>query len=304
MRKTKCIISFLLVLMLVFSMSITSLAKPNKIKNQTNKKQQGLSQNSIKEVEVNDNEETNPEISEKKLRKEIKKSIKELKEAAKKAYSQEEIQRLEELVSEIKTQYPGVKVLPVENIISKNMNMKFDTPPVIKEGRTLIPVRALTQAFGANVSWNGEEKKVTIVKDDTELVLEIDSNIAYLNDEEIELDVPAEIMSNRTVVPLRFIVESMGLELEWDEETETIEITDEEVISEEEQGTNDEIVNEEEQTTDGEVVPEDGTATDEQITVDEEPTTEENTETDTTTQQDTQTDNNQLDETQTTEITN
>ena len=280
MKKIKSFVSILLVLMLVLASPVNSLAgskkggskshgssksktksvsvKGKSIKSESNKSEKDnksekkqtkttiqQTNESIEQDETTEEDESNdgeikPVKVDKKLKKELKSSIKQLKEAAKKAYSQEELTKLQESLNEIKANYPGIKTIPVENIISKRMNVKFDTPPVIKDGRTLIPVRALTQAFGAQVNWNAEEKKITILKDDVEMVLQIDSNITYVNGEEVEIDVPAEIMNSRTVVPLRFIVENMGLKLNWDDETETIEITDEEVIIDEDDVTNQE----------------------------------------------------------------
>lgn len=188
-----------------------------------------------KEEDADDEEKTpeeraakKAEIAEKKaLKKEMKTEVKELKKMAKRAYSEEDIAAMEEKIEELKEKYPGIKVVPVENIVSKNARIKFDTPPVIKEGRTLVPVRALTEAFGAEVSWNEEEKQVVIVKEGVEMKINTQDKLAYLNGEEVELDASAEIMNGRTVVPLRFVVESMGLDVNWDEETGTIEIEEE-----------------------------------------------------------------------------
>ncbi|MBB6217978.1 hypothetical protein HNQ80_004115 [Anaerosolibacter carboniphilus] len=168
-----------------------------------------------------------------KTKAEIKKEIKNLREAAKQAYTEEEVQKINESIEAIKASNPNVKVIPVENIISKNMKIKFDTPPVIKDGRTLVPVRALTQAFGAEVGWNSETKEVTISKGDVEIVLKLGSNIAIVNGQEVEIEVPAETINSRTVIPLRFIVESLGLKTNWDEDSETIEIIDEDQTTDE-----------------------------------------------------------------------
>ncbi|AFS77254.1 copper amine oxidase-like protein [Gottschalkia acidurici 9a] len=109
----------------------------------------------------------------------------------------------------------------------KNKDIKFDTPPVIKEGRTLIPVRAITEGFGANLEWNEETKEVKINKDGNEIILKIGSDIALVNGKEVKLDVNANTFSNRTYVPLRFISENLGLKVEWDDESQTVEIDDE-----------------------------------------------------------------------------
>ena len=115
-------------------------------------------------------------------------------------------------------------MLGVDSVIAKGKNFKFDTPPVIKGGRTLIPVRAITEGFGANVEWNTETQQVTITKGEKVIILIIGSDTAVVNGEEIQIDSKSEILNGRTVVPLRFIIENFGLKVEWDDETETIEI--------------------------------------------------------------------------------
>ncbi|MTI57563.1 copper amine oxidase N-terminal domain-containing protein [Geosporobacter ferrireducens] len=232
---------YLMVFVLTFAMLLAyptySLAKPQntdkgtgKNQNLENKNNEKANQKSaaVREETEESQEEIDPQDRNKKAEKnEMKTSVKELRETAKNAYSTEEIEKIQERITEIKTSYPDIKILPIENIVSKNMKMKFDIPPVIKDGRTLIPVRALTEAFGATVNWNSDTKEVTIIKGDGEIILKIDSKIAYVNGQEVAIDAPAEIVNKRTVIPLRFIVESLGLTVDWDEETETIEIIDE-----------------------------------------------------------------------------
>lgn len=159
-----------------------------------------------------------------KLNKNMKELKRQMKKIAREKYTQEELEKLEDIAKQIKESNNNISVLPVENIISEELNMKFDTPPVIKYGRTLIPVRAISEGLGADVKWNGEDKKVIITKDDVEIILNLEDGKAYVNGEEKEIDVPAEIMSNRTIVPLRFIAENLGLDVDYDKETETIEL--------------------------------------------------------------------------------
>jgi len=70
---------------------------------------------------------------------------------------------------------------------------------------------------GAEVTYNDATKQVLIAKDDTEILLTIGSQEAYVNGEKIMLDVPAMIIEGRTMVPLRFISESMNATVEWTE---------------------------------------------------------------------------------------
>lgn len=164
--------------------------------------------------------------------KEAKKELKEIREALRKKnmsrYDSESLNTLNENIREVKEKHSNLRVLPYQNIISKKASFKFDTPPVIKHGRTLVPVRALTEAYGAEVDWDAEQKKVTIEKDGDTVELYLNQIHAYVNGEQIELDVPAEIMCSRTIVPLRFILEALGYEVDYDEETDTIEIVEDE----------------------------------------------------------------------------
>ncbi len=153
----------------------------------------------------------------------MKSKIEQMKEVMKKNYSTEELEALKAVSAKLDS-IPNVTVLPVENVLVSNADVKFDTPPVIKEGRTLIPVRAISEATGALVEWNAEEKKVTITKGEQEIILIPGENKVYVNNTSVVIDVPAQVMNSRTMVPLRFISENLGLTVEWDSETQSIEI--------------------------------------------------------------------------------
>lgn len=185
---------------------------------------------------LNDSEEIDVIASASKSKKKSKEKKKEVvvetketkiekqKKAIKSMYTEKELQNLELAKSQLKEKYKDIEIIPIENILTNNEKFKFDVPPVIKEGRTLIPIRAISEGFDAEVEWNGEERLVSITKGEVKIVLTIGSNIAYVNDVNAEIDVPAEIINNRTIVPLRFVIENMGLNVKWDSETRTIEI--------------------------------------------------------------------------------
>lgn len=153
----------------------------------------------------------------------MKAKIAEMQQIMREKYTLEELDNLQEVAAAL-DDLEGVEVIPLENILIKKGNAKFDTPPVIKQGRTLIPVRAVSEAMGAAVEWNDEEKIVTITKDEIVITLNLAENKVFVGEEEYSLDVSAEVMNNRTMVPLRFIAEQLGLNVEWDEELQTIEI--------------------------------------------------------------------------------
>ncbi len=160
------------------------------------------------------------------LKQQIKEKRTALKAAIKSNYTTDELTKLQLVGEKIKKNNKNIAVLPVENIMVKGINIKFDTPPVIKSGRTLIPVKALSEAFGANVQWVAAERKVIITKGVTQIVLTLDSNKIYVNGVETKIDVPACSINGRTVVPMKFIVEQLGLTVNWHSDTKDIEIGD------------------------------------------------------------------------------
>ncbi len=92
----------------------------------------------------------------------------------------------------------------------------FDQIPVIENGRTLVPVRAIFEAIGATIAWDGETQTVTATKDDIKISLTVNEKTATKNGEEITLEVPAKIISGRTLVPVRFVADCFGVNVDWD----------------------------------------------------------------------------------------
>lgn len=157
--------------------------------------------------------------------KELKKAEKDqIKAAIKAKYTSTELANLKKVEDQIKKKYKNITVLSVDSIIIKGKSVKFDTPPVIKSGRTLVPLKGIAQAYGADVKWVAAENKIVVTKGTTEIVLKLDSNKIYVNGVEQTIDVPATSINGRTVVPLKFIIEKMGLLVKWDKETGDIEI--------------------------------------------------------------------------------
>ncbi len=94
----------------------------------------------------------------------------------------------------------------------------FEQPPVIVEGRTLVPFRAIFEALGAEVEWDDSTKTATAVKEDLTVKITIGENVLYKNGEKVELDVPAMIVGEGyTMVPARAIAEAFGVVVEWED---------------------------------------------------------------------------------------
>ncbi len=111
-------------------------------------------------------------------------------------------------------------------VILNEQKLAFSQPPVIENGTTLVPMRAIFEAMGASVEWNGETKSITAVKDDTTINLTLNETMAKVNNNEITLAVPAKLINGNTMVPLRFISESLGAEVNWDGESRTVTINE------------------------------------------------------------------------------
>ena len=105
--------------------------------------------------------------------------------------------------------------------------IETDTPPTVVDGRTLVPVRAIFEAIGATVEWNNDTRTATGIRDDVTVVIQIDNATAYVNGEARTLDVPAQIINGRTMVPARFISEAMGCDVTWYQQTQTVGVANE-----------------------------------------------------------------------------
>lgn len=100
--------------------------------------------------------------------------------------------------------------------------LAFDQPPVIIEGRTLVPMRAIFEKLGAEVEWDDSTKTATGTKDGTVIKIQNQNNIMLKDSTQITLDVPAQIINSRTLVPVRAISEAFGCLVDWNNETRTV----------------------------------------------------------------------------------
>lgn len=101
----------------------------------------------------------------------------------------------------------------------------FDQPPVVQNGRTLVPMRAIFEALGAEIEWYGAEKRVNAFWGINSFDLWIGSREIRMGDGAVEtIDVPAQVVNGRTLVPLRAVSQCMGAKVNWDGATKTINI--------------------------------------------------------------------------------
>lgn len=98
-------------------------------------------------------------------------------------------------------------------------------PPVIREGRTLVPVRVVSEAMSASVYWLEKTKQIRIVEGGNEIILTIGSKEMKIGGITKTMDVEPMIIGGSTYVPLRFISENLGAEIAWNNDTREITIT-------------------------------------------------------------------------------
>lgn len=89
-------------------------------------------------------------------------------------------------------------------------------PPCIIDGRTYIPARAVFSEMGAHIDWDGEKKQVTVDYNDIKIEMTIGSKTSIVNGEKIDSEVAPLIISDRTMIPLRFVGEALKANVSWD----------------------------------------------------------------------------------------
>jgi hypothetical protein len=119
---------------------------------------------------------------------------------------------------------PKMKVNGTEKAIDEQ-----GTKPIIKNNRTLVPIRAIIESLGGTIAWDATAKKVTLALGSTTMQLWIGSSTAKVNGKDIPIDkddpkVVPEIINSRTMIPLRFVAENLGCDVLWESDTQTVTI--------------------------------------------------------------------------------
>ncbi len=125
-----------------------------------------------------------------------------------------------------------VQVNPAIQVTYQGNALVFDQSPIIEQNRTLVPLRAIFEAMGAEVSWDEANRLVTATRQQNTIQVQVDNRLAFCNGVAVTLDAPAKIVGGRTLVPVRFIAEAFGAEVNWDNNTRTVAITEAEAQSE------------------------------------------------------------------------
>ena len=122
--------------------------------------------------------------------------------------------------------FPVVQVSADENIslTVNGKSVETQVPPTIIDGRTMVPVRDIFEACGAKVNWDANTKTITGEKGDTTVVMQIDSNMLFINEKVTEMDATPVIIDGRTLAPARYVAESFGGIVDWNAEDKVVMI--------------------------------------------------------------------------------
>jgi hypothetical protein len=109
------------------------------------------------------------------------------------------------------------------NGISKKIDAQGNKP-IIKDGRTLLPIRTLIESLGGKTDWEAKERKVTITLNGHSIILWIGKTTALVDGNKVTLDVASQIINDRTYIPLRFVAENLNASVQWDQSAKTVTI--------------------------------------------------------------------------------
>lgn len=113
----------------------------------------------------------------------------------------------------------------VKVFIDREYQYFDEQPPIVKNNRTLVPMRQIFEALGATIDWDGKTNTITAKKNQTTVQLKVNSKSATINEKITQLDVPAYMQNNRTFVPLRFVAEAFNAKITWEDTTHIVFIT-------------------------------------------------------------------------------
>lgn len=111
---------------------------------------------------------------------------------------------------------PAASAAGEPQIVINGQTIISDAPPMLINGRTLVPIRVISESLGAEVTWQASTRTVHIRHDGKDMILQLDNVSALVGYQAVTLDAPAVIVNARTMVPLRFVAEAMGAEVVWD----------------------------------------------------------------------------------------
>lgn len=112
------------------------------------------------------------------------------------------------------------------SILINNKEISTIDKPYIKESRTLVPIRVISENLGIAVDWDNDNRQVILNKENNKIALPIEKNYYFLGNNKIATDISGEIKNDRTFVPIRLIAELFDKEVSWNNDTKSVLIND------------------------------------------------------------------------------
>lgn len=111
-------------------------------------------------------------------------------------------------------------------LLLDGQEVELDVPPEVKNQRTMVPVRAVGEAIGADVEWVQEKQQVVMTRAGSAVTMTLDSTIATVDGVAVEMDVAPYATNGRTLLPARYVAEFFGQKVEWDGQNRRVLITE------------------------------------------------------------------------------
>lgn len=147
------------------------------------------------------------------------------------AAAQEDTQSTQQTPAQVRTTITMQIGNPVMTINGTEQNIDENgTVPVVQNNRTLLPVRAFVEGIGGTALWDDRTQTAALSYNGTEITLTIGERTALVNGSEETLDVTPVLLNDRTMLPIRFIAETFGYTVLWDETLQTVTILNADTI--------------------------------------------------------------------------
>ena len=119
---------------------------------------------------------------------------------------------------------PAASASPEVGLKVKGNVIQTDPAPFIDNNRVMVPVRGLVSALGADVSWNEEQRSVTIKQGELQITMSIGKSQAVVNGNNVQMEALPVIVDGRTMVPVRFLAEELQFPVSWDSKTRIVSV--------------------------------------------------------------------------------
>lgn len=116
-------------------------------------------------------------------------------------------------------------------ILLDGRELELDVPPEVRNERTMVPIRAVAEALGADVSWDGDTQQIHMTRAGVDVVMTLNSTAAAIDGETVEMDVAPYATDGRTLIPARYVAEFFGQKVDWDGEKRQVLIEEDKTVA-------------------------------------------------------------------------